>query len=80
MTCVTPPSSSSRITKVTAQIETTIGAFLSSVRFLGREMHDGHDFIFSIQLYLTYTRTVNIHKRQSATKRKLQLEADKKET
>ena len=28
----------------------------------------------------SYTCTVNIHKRQSATKRKLQLEADKKET
>ena len=37
-------------------------------------------FFFSIQLYWTYTRIVNIHKRQSATKRKLQLEADKKET
>ena len=33
-------------------------------------------FFFSIQLYWTYTRTVNIHKRQSTTKRKLQLEAD----
>ena len=35
---------------------------------------------FPIQLYWTCTRTVNIHKRQSATKRKLQLEAYKKET
>ena len=36
--------------------------------------------IIPIQLYWTYTRTVDIHKRQSAAKRKLQLEADKKET
>ena len=35
-------------------------------------------FSYPIQLYWTYTRTVNIHKRQSATKRKLQLEVDKK--
>ena len=38
-------------------------------------------FSFPIQLYWAYTRTlVNIDKRQSATKWKLQLEADKKET
>ena len=37
-------------------------------------------FLFPIQLYWTCTRTVNIHKRQSATKRELQLEAKKKET
>ena len=35
-------------------------------------------FLFPIQLYWTCTRTVNIHKRQSATKRELQLEAKKK--
>ena len=37
-------------------------------------------FLFPIQLYWTCTCTVNIHKRQSATKRELQLEAKKKET
>ena len=37
-------------------------------------------FFFSIQLYWTYTRTVNIRKRQSTTKQKLRLKADKKET
>ena len=37
-------------------------------------------FLFPIQLYWTCTRTVNIHKRQSATKRELQLEAEKQET
>ena len=36
--------------------------------------------LFGIICFFTHTRTVNIHKRQSTTKRKLKPEADKKET
>ena len=73
-------------TKFTSEVQ----AFLREMRTSILMVHLRHDptswdvdtsffFFFPIQLYWTYTRTVNIHKRQSTTKWKLQLEADKKE-